>query len=66
MNNYKLAEYFFKQNIENYPNSYNAFDSLGDYFTAVGNYEQAAIMYKKALSIDDNIETRKKLESIQK
>ena len=66
MNNFKLAEYFFKMNIENYSNSNNAFDSMGDYYIAVGNNEQAIIMYKKALSIFDNIETRKKLESIKK
>jgi len=60
MNNNKLAEYFFKLNVENYPTSNNAFDSMGDFFYAVGNYEQAIIMYKKALSIYDNIETRKK------
>lgn len=66
MNNFKLAEYFFKMNIENYGNSNNAFDSMGDYYIAVGNNEQAIIMYKKALSIFDNIETRKKLESIKK
>jgi hypothetical protein len=64
MKNLRLAEYFFKLNIDNYPNSYNAFDSFGDYYVTVGNNKQATIMYKKALSIYDNIETRKKLESI--
>ena len=53
-------------NINNYPNSYNAYDSFGDYYVTVGNYGQATIMYKKALSIYDNMETRKKLESIPK
>lgn len=66
LNNLKLAECFFKMNIENFPNSFNAFDSMGDYYNAIGNYEQAVIMYKNALSISDNIETKRKLESIQK
>ena len=66
MKNFKLSEYLFKLNIENYPNSNNAFDSMGDYFSTVGDYEQAKTMYNKALLIYDNIETRKKLENIQK
>jgi uncharacterized protein len=66
LQNLSLAEYFFKLNINNYPDSYNAFDSMGDYYIAAGNNEQAIIMYKKALSIFDNVETKKKLESIKK
>lgn len=66
MNNFKLAEYFFKLNIENYPNSNNAFDSMGDYFIAVGDFEQAIRMYEKSLSIVENPDTRIKIESIQK
>lgn len=66
LNNLALAEYFFKMNINNYPNSYNAYDSCGDYYVNVGNNGQATIMYKKALSLYDNLETRKKLESISK
>jgi tetratricopeptide (TPR) repeat protein len=66
LKNLPLAEYFFKMNINNFPDSYNAYDSFGDYFVSIGNIEQATIMYKKALSIYDNLETRKKLESISK
>lgn len=66
MKNFKLSEYLFKLNIENFQNSSNAFDSMGDYFSTVGDYEQAKTMYNKALLIYDNIETRKKLENIQK
>lgn len=66
LKNLPLAEYFFKMNINNYPNSYNAYDSFGDYYVTVGNIRQATIMYKKALSLSDNLETRKKLESISK
>lgn len=66
LKNLVLAEYFFKMNINNYPNSYNAFDSFGDYYVTDGNNEQATIMYQKALSLYDNLETRKKMESISK
>ncbi|EKD25870.1 MAG: hypothetical protein ACD_79C01463G0002 [uncultured bacterium] len=65
MKNLSLAEYFFKLNVNNYPNSFNAYDSLGDYYIAVCDNKQATNMFKKALSIYENKETRKKLESIQ-
>lgn len=66
MKNIELAEYFFKLNVNNYPTGYNVYDSMGDYYMAVGNTEQAIIMYKKALTIYENMKTRKKLESIQR
>lgn len=66
MKNLKLAGYFFKLNTDNYPTSFNAFDSMGDYHNATGNYEQAIEMYKKALSLYENEETRNKLTNTQK
>ena len=66
LKNLSLAEYFFRMNINNYPNSYNAYDSFGDYYVTVGNNDQAITMYKKALTIYDNPETQKKLESLSK
>jgi hypothetical protein len=66
MNNLKLAEYFLKLNIENYSNSDNAFDSMGDYYIAVGDDRQAIEMFKQSLSIKENLETRQKLERIEK
>lgn len=66
MNNFELAEYFFKLNVTNYPNNYNVYDSYGDYYLAVDNQEQAILQFMKALSIYENPVTRKKLESIQK
>lgn len=64
LKNLALAEYFFKMNMNNYPKSYNTYDSFGDYYATIGNNEQATIMYKKALSIYDNPETREKLDSL--
>jgi predicted alpha/beta superfamily hydrolase len=64
--NFKLAEYFFELNITNYPGSYNAFDSMGDFYAATGDQQRAISMYRKALSIHENIDTRKKLEGLMK
>ncbi|MBV5315269.1 MAG: prolyl oligopeptidase family serine peptidase [Prolixibacteraceae bacterium] len=66
LKNYSLAEYFFKLNISNHPESFIAYDSFGDYYITLGNFKLANEMYRKALSIYDNIETREKLENIQK
>ncbi len=66
LKNVKLAEYFFKLNVNNYPNSYNTYDSMGDYFKEMGDNKQAIIMYAKALSIQENPDTRKKLESLER
>jgi len=65
MNNIKLAEYFFKLNIENYPNSNNAFDSMGDYYVAVGDKTNAIINFQKSLAIKETPITRQKLEKLQ-
>ena len=37
--NYDLAEYLFKLNISNYPESANTYDSLGDFYAAKGDKE---------------------------
>lgn len=62
---FKKAERFFKYNIDNYPESYNAYDSMGDYFEAIGDKLSAINNFRKALSIKENIDTRKKLENLQ-
>lgn len=62
--NFPLSEYFFKRNVTNYPNSYNVYDSFGDYYLTMGNKEQAINMFKKALSIYENLGTRKKLDEL--
>lgn len=66
MNNLRQAEYFFSLNINNYPDSYNAIDSMGDYYLAAGNKKQASEMFKKSLSIKENPDIRKKLGNIDK
>lgn len=46
-----------KLNVEFYPSSANAFDSLGDALVAAGRTDEAIKSYEKALSIDPNFQT---------
>ncbi len=62
---YKMAEGFLKYNIDNYPESYNVYDSMGDYYDAIGDKPNAIKLYEKALSIKENADTRKKLEKLK-
>jgi predicted alpha/beta superfamily hydrolase len=62
---FKKAERFFKYNIENYPESFNVYDSIGDYYDAIGDKPNTIKYYEKALSIKENPDTRKKLKIIQ-
>jgi predicted alpha/beta superfamily hydrolase len=53
---------FFRMNAENYPESGNTYDSLGDLYSEAGDHRKAVEAYAKALSLNDNPDTRKKLE----
>ncbi len=59
------AQYLFKMNVANYPESANAFDSLGDFYNARGDKTNAIKCYKQALGITEIPETRKKLYQLQ-
>lgn len=63
---YKKAESFFKMNVANYPESFNVYDSYGDYFVAKKDTTSAIEQFKKTLAIKENAETRKKLEGLTK
>jgi hypothetical protein len=56
---------FFQMNITNYPNSFNVYDSMGDYYDANGDKQKAIQSYTKALSLKDWPDTRKKLEKLK-
>lgn len=62
---FKKAESLFKLNVANYPDSYNVYDSYGDYFVAKKDNANAIVQFKKALSIKENAETRQKLDELQ-
>ncbi|MBN2614351.1 MAG: hypothetical protein JXR71_01540 [Bacteroidales bacterium] len=63
--NYVQAEYYFRLNVENYPRSFNAYDSYGDYYAQKGNKSKAIELYTKALSLKENPESRKKLNKLK-
>lgn len=62
---YKTAASLFKLNVENYPESFNVYDSYGDYFVATGDKANAIIQFKKALAVKENEGSRKKLTELE-
>jgi tetratricopeptide (TPR) repeat protein len=62
---FKKAERCFKYNVDNYPESFNVFDSMGDYYDAVNDKLNAIKYFEKALTIKENAETKKKLEKLK-
>lgn len=54
---------FFILNTENYPNSFNAFDSLGEFYEVTGEKEKAIENYTKSLELNpDNEHAKMKIE----
>ena len=64
-NEFDKAEAMFKMNIQNYPNGPVAYTYLGDLYVAKGDKKNAIESYKKALSLRDSPETKKKLGDLQ-
>ncbi|WP_372934932.1 alpha/beta hydrolase-fold protein [Mariniphaga sediminis] len=63
----KRALAFFKLNTENFPDSYNAFDSLGEAYEMLGDKANAVIHYKKSLELHPgNEHAGLKLKSLTK
>ena len=58
---------FFILNTENYPNSFNAYDSLGEAYESLGESKKAIENYRKSLELNPNNEHAKmKIESLNK
>lgn len=58
---------FFILNTENFPNSFNAFDSLGETYEALGDKENAIKNYKKSLELNPgNEHAIMKIKSLKK
>ncbi|TJY34588.1 alpha/beta hydrolase-fold protein [Pontimicrobium aquaticum] len=58
---------FFLLNTENFPNSYNAFDSLGEAYEVIGDKTNAINNYKKSLLLNPNNENAiTKIDSLDK
>ena len=64
MKQYEKAEQFFILNTKNYPKSYNAFDSLGDFYRATDDKEKARINYLKSIELYDNSPSKMKLTKL--
>jgi len=62
---YQQAYCFFKMNIDSYPQSFNVYDSMSDYYLAVGDKKNAISVLSKALRLNDNPDTRKKLQGLK-
>lgn len=58
------AKYLFILYADNYPESSNAFDSLGDFYMETGDKVNAIKSFQKALAIKEVPETRKKLKQL--
>ncbi|HMJ46611.1 MAG TPA: alpha/beta hydrolase-fold protein [Ferruginibacter sp.] len=56
---------FFKMNVDNYPTSFNTYDSMGDFYESKGEKNKAIEYFSKALSLKDNPDTRQKLEKLK-
>ncbi|MCB2409145.1 alpha/beta hydrolase-fold protein [Hymenobacter lucidus] len=62
---FAAARAFFQLNQQNYPDSFNVYDAMGDYYSAVGDKQNATREFSKALTIYQYSETRQKLQTLQ-
>lgn len=63
---YLKAEALFRLNMENYPESFNVYDSYADFCIATNDTANAVLQLKKALSIKENQGSRRKLEELER
>jgi len=66
-NNLEFALYVFEKNVHLYPESSNAYDSLGEAFLKAGRKAEAIESYRKSLALDPgNANARSKLKELEK
>ena len=61
---FKKAESLFKLNVANHPNNGDWYDSLGDFYVAVGNKPKAINAFRTALKLKNIPESKAKLEKL--
>jgi len=66
MKQLKKSEDLFKLNVANYPENFNTYDSLGDFYALNGEEEKAIENYKKSISLDKDSFSKAKLIEIEK
>lgn len=62
---YSRAEMFFQLNIEYYPESFNTYDSMGDYYLSKDDVPAAISYFKKALKLKYRPDIKMKLEKLK-
>jgi len=62
---FEKAYDFFHLNITNYPKSSHVYDSMGDWYVTEKDNKKAMEYFEKALTLEENPDTRKKLEKIK-
>jgi predicted alpha/beta superfamily hydrolase len=60
-----VAYALFKRNTDNYPQSSNAWDSLGDFYAGKGDNPKAIAAYAKSLGLSETQDTRKKMDNLK-
>jgi len=60
-----MARAMFLLNIQNYPESANVYDSMGDFYLNQEDTLQAAEQFRKALELGDNPITKEKLSQLE-
>ena len=61
---YEKAKKFFILNTVNYPKSYNTFDSLGDFYRNIGEYDKATESYLKSITLNADSPSKEKLKNL--
>jgi len=59
------ALFLFRLNVSTYSESYNVYNSMGDFYSTKGDKSNAIFNYTKALMIKEVPAVRKKLEGLQ-
>ncbi len=62
---FEMSYKLFKMNIENYPDNWFVYDSMGDFYNEKGEKKKALEYYTKALSFFDHPDTKAKIGKIK-
>lgn len=60
-----LAYACFKMNMEHYPDNFNVYDSMGDYYEAIGDKKNAIRYYEKSVEMGGAWVTQERLDKLK-